>query len=168
MNMGAAEAVGEVLYFVHADTLPPASFQKDIENAIQKGYLYGGYRFKFEPSKAILRFNEYLTRFPWAWTRGGDQTLFMAKNLFEEVGGYDEKYVIMEEYDLMRKVRRKGAKMTVLPKYVVGSARKYEYNSYARVSMANSIIFQAYKLGVNPERLRRWYHGLLRHPKDLN
>lgn len=165
MNCGAQQAKGEVLYFVHADSIPPVSFVKDIQKAIATGYSYGGFRFRFNSPRRIFRINDFFTRFDWSWTRGGDQTLFITKELFETLGGYDEYFVIMEEYDLIKRARAVAGGMFIVPKDVVGSPRKYECNSYLRVNLANLLVFQGYVLGVSPPKLKNWYSKFLRPPK---
>ncbi|TCZ74070.1 glycosyltransferase [Flaviaesturariibacter aridisoli] len=63
MNWGAKHAKGDVLYFVHADTIPPANFRDYIHAAITEGYDMGRYRTRFESDKWLLPFNEWFTRF---------------------------------------------------------------------------------------------------------
>lgn len=48
MNLGAREARSTVLYFVHADTLPPASFAEDIQRELEAGQVMGCYRYQFD------------------------------------------------------------------------------------------------------------------------
>ncbi|MBN4062130.1 MAG: glycosyl transferase [Flavobacteriales bacterium] len=165
MNTGAKTAKGEVLYFVHADTTPPASFAKDILQAINEGYEIGCYRFKFNSDKQVLKLNSWVTRFDKIFFRGGDQTLFVKRKIFEELGSYDEKYVIMEEYDFIKKARKK-ALFKIMQDDVLVSARKYEMNSYLRVSFANFIVFSMFRLGASPQKIFDVYKTLIQHPKE--
>ena len=96
--------------------------------------------------------------------RGGDQSLFIEKSLFEKLGGYSEKHILMEDYDIIRR-GLKYAKFHILPFDVLVSARKYEENSYLRVNFANLIIFTLYYVGVAPTQLKSIYRKLIRHPK---
>ena len=80
MNEAAAIAKGDVLYFVHADTIVTKSFYADIQKAIAEGFEMGCYRYKFDQYKnPLLYINSFFTRFPMLWCRGGDQTLFVKK-----------------------------------------------------------------------------------------
>ena len=97
--------------------------------------------------------------------RGGDQTLFIKRNEFNIVGGYNPHYRIMEEYDFMRKAR-KQLKFKIIPKDVVVSARKYEENSYFRVNLANFIVFNLYRGGASQKKLISTYNSMLNHPKS--
>lgn len=166
MNYGAKQAKGDVFYFVHSDTLPPASFGADIEQAMQEGYEIGRFRFRFDSKKIMLRINSWFTRFDKMWVSGGDETLFITKNLFYELKGYDETFIIMEEYNLVQRAR-KTAPYKVIQKDVLVSARKYEHNSWIAVQRANLRAFRLFKDGAEPEFIRQTYYNMIRHPKDL-
>ncbi|GAC1481030.1 MAG: hypothetical protein NVS1B13_02560 [Flavisolibacter sp.] len=77
MNFGASIAQGSILYFVHADCLPPKSFAKDIRGSIQEGYSFGRFRTKFDSKNKILKINAFVTRFDLFIAYGGDKTLFI-------------------------------------------------------------------------------------------
>ena len=160
MNEGVQNSSGELLYFVHADTIPPASFMTDIQEAIDEGFPMGCYRFKFNSNKMILKFNAYMTRFDKLYCRGGDQTLFVTREVFEDLDGYRHDYRIMEEYDFMVRARKKY-NFKIIPKEVIVSARKYEKRSWFRVMLANSIVFQMFKFGASQDALARTYQRIL-------
>lgn len=161
MNLGAQKAMGEVLYFVHADTIPPISYFEDIFEALQKGYPIGCYRFKFESSHVMLRINSYFTRFDRIWLRGGDQTLFVTRDMFEKMNGFDEYFTIMEEYDFIRRARTL-APFRIMPRNVLVSARKYNNNSWLRVQLVNAKAVRMFLNGVEPEHIRSFYKRSLR------
>jgi len=160
MNYGAESATGEVLYFVHADTLPPKTFVADIRAALSQGYPLGCYRFEFNSPRKLLKVNSYFTRFDKMWCRGGDQTLFVTRDLFDELGGYCSKHLIMEEYDFIARAR-KNHRFKIMPKAVLVSARKYENNGYLKVQFANLIVFNMYRLGVPQEKMLKFYRSML-------
>jgi rSAM/selenodomain-associated transferase 2 len=156
LNLGAHAATGNILYFVHADTLPPLSFITDILAQLQLGHQAGCYRFRFDSDKWLLKINNFFTRFDFDFCRGGDQTLFITTQLFKKIGGFDEYYCIMEEYDLMRRTAP-HTKFAIIPKYVLVSARKYEKNSYFKVMYANFIAFRMFKKGHLPQQIKAIY-----------
>lgn len=160
MNAGAQEAIGEILYFVHADSLPPVSYAKDLLDAVSKGYPIGCFRFRFDSKRWILKINSWFTRLDLLWCRGGDQTLFLTRELFDELQGFCPKHIIMEEYDLILRAR-KAYPFRIIPKEVVVSARKYESNSYLRVQIANLIAFQMYRFGYPLQGIYDTYRRLL-------
>jgi rSAM/selenodomain-associated transferase 2 len=165
MNFGASKAKGDILYFVHADSIPPLSFPEDIKESLADGYQLGCYRFKFRSKRRILKINSYFTRFDRLMCRGGDQTLFIPKTLFNELGGYREDYIIMEDYEFLIRAR-KQAKFRIMPKAVSVSARKYDTNSYLRVNVANLTVFTMYRFGSSPQKMRNTYVKMLHHPKS--
>lgn len=161
MNAGARAAHCDLLYFVHADTLPPDTFAQDIAREINAGEVMGCYRYRFDSPRWILRLNAYFVRYQWLWCQGGDKTFFVQRAVFDEFGGYDERFVVMEEYDFLRKAMKKY-RLRVLPKDVVVSARKYERNSWLRVQLANIGAFSLFRWGTEPVRIKRFYQWMLR------
>jgi hypothetical protein len=96
--------------------------------------------------------------------RGGDQSIFITKKLFEKLNGFDSEHIVMEEYDLIRR-GKKIEKFKLIQDDVLVSARKYECNSYFRVNLANFTVFSLYYLGVKPRRLLKIYTRMINHPK---
>lgn len=162
MNFGASKARGELLYFVHADTRPPVSFVEDVLRSVEAGYEMGCYRYVFDTDHRALRFNAFMTRFDLVFCRGGDQTFYIPKALFEELGGYREDYLIMEEFEFLRRAR-KAHSFRIMPKNAVVSARKYEHNSYFRVNFANAVVFLLFMFGASQERMVKAYRSLLNY-----
>lgn len=162
MNQGAQYAKGDILYFIHADCYPPKSFVKDIHDYISEGYPMGCYRYKFDSDALLLKINSFFNRFEPLWCRGGDETFYVNRRVFDEFGGYDENYIIMEEYDFIRKARARY-KLKIMPKYALVSARKYEANSWLRVQIANLTVFRMFKKGETPEKMAKKYREMLNY-----
>jgi len=161
MNFGAQYATGNVLYFVHADVRLHPDFTTDIAQAIADGFEAGRYRFRFDSDSIMLRVNSYGTRFGGLMSRGGDQTLFITRALFDRLNGFDEHYVIMEDFDMIRRIEQQ-ARFAVIPKDVVVSARKYEANSWLRVQLANLTAVVLFACHVQPTRIARTYRTFLK------
>ncbi len=160
MNYGASRTMGEVLYFVHADVSINPDFVADIEAGVRAGYDAGCYRFRFDSDKPMLRLNSYGTRFPGLMSRGGDQTLFITRTLFDRLGGFDETFVVMEDFEIIIRIRQ-VARFLIVPKDVLVSARKYDSNSWLRVQLANLTAFSLFFLKVSPTRIARTYKAML-------
>jgi len=165
MNYGASLAIGEVLYFVHADSIPPPDFESDIQKAIQQGFDLGRYRTKFDSPKKILKINAWFTRFDLFICMGGDQTLFVKRELFETCSGFNENMQIMEEYDFCKRAREHG-KYKIMNDAALISARKYDTNSWLRVQQANSKIVRMYKKGASQQEMVNAYHQMLHYRKN--
>ena len=160
MNFGAQKATADLLYFVHADTLPPKTFVSDIHTAITDGFPIGCYRFEFNSPRKLLKLNAYFTRFDKMWCRGGDQTLFVTRSVFDELEGYCPRHLIMEEYDFIARARKKYP-FKIMPKSVIVSARKYDNNGYLKVQFANLIVFNMYRLGFSQKKMLKFYRNML-------
>jgi len=162
MNYGASLAKGNILYFVHADTFPPPTFIDDINNAVTNGFHLGRYRTKFDSKKNILQLNAFFTRFDLFMCYGGDQTLFITKQLFQNIQGFNETMLIMEDYEIITRARKK-AKYKIIQKGALVSARKYDTNSWFTVQKANYTIVQLYKKGASQTQMADRYKKMLRY-----
>ncbi|MBT8218992.1 MAG: TIGR04283 family arsenosugar biosynthesis glycosyltransferase [Bacteroidia bacterium] len=160
MNIAAAKSKGDVLYFVHADTLPPESYVTDIEDALDSGHTAGSYRFKFDSKSKLLGINSFFTRFDALVCRGGDQSMFITRELFASMDGFDEAFVIMEDFDFIRRLKKK-TDFHVIQKDILVSDRKYENNSYLRVQIANFLAFSMFKRGITQQRIKSFYERIL-------
>ncbi|MFM9952309.1 MAG: TIGR04283 family arsenosugar biosynthesis glycosyltransferase [Saprospiraceae bacterium] len=162
MNRGVEQSSGELLYFVHGDTLPPEDCIEKILHAVAEGYPVGCFRFRFDSDSWMLKMNAYFTRFNQIWCRGGDQSLFITREAFNALGGYRDDYRIMEDYDLIIRAREQYP-FKVIQDDVIVSARKYETNSYLRVQAANFIVFNMFRLGYSQETMASTYKRLLNY-----
>lgn len=156
LNLGAKHAHGDVFYFVHADTLPPENYFSLIEAAVQKGKPAGCFAYQFDSGKLMLRFNAWFTKFKGFYTGGGDQTLFVTKEVFHDLHGFDENFVIMEDFDFVKRIRKKYP-FKILKETATVSSRKYAHNHYFRVQWANTIALLQFKFGVHPHKIKTAY-----------
>jgi len=158
MNAGALAARGDILVFLHADTLLPADFHHQIVSALnQNGVAAGAFRLAIDSTHAGIRFIEAVTYFRSRYLRlpYGDQALFMRKALFEEIGGFSEM-PIMEDFILIRRLKRRG-KIVIVHEPVKTSPRRWLHLGIFKTWLINQLIVMAYYLGISPDRLGRWY-----------
>ncbi|MAZ37868.1 TIGR04283 family arsenosugar biosynthesis glycosyltransferase [Salibacteraceae bacterium] len=153
MDMGAKVATGDVLFFIHADSIPPQNFLEDIKTAVTTGYKFGCFRLKFMPSNGFLKFFEIFVGIPWLICRGGDQGLFITANFYKAVGGFTTSLHIMEDIDIIRKGVRKS-KFAILQSRMKTSSRDYIKYGHFRLQFAFALVHLAYWLGVDSEKLR--------------
>lgn len=165
LNMGAQIANANTLYFVHADSLPVISFAEDIQIAIIKGYRAGCFRYRFDSDALFLKLNSWFTQFNGLFAGGGDQTLFITRDFFNTLGGYDSKFCLMEDFELVKRIRKR-TKFYIIPKSIVVSARKYKDNSWLRVQLANLYVFSLFHMGVTPDKLKKSYSTLLNNESN--
>lgn len=164
MNCGASAAKGGILYFLHADTIPPKGYTSDIITAVNAGYSAGCYRLSFDYNHWFLKANCWFTRFDVDSIRFGDQSLFVTKNKFGEVGGFCEKHIVLEDQDIIRRLK-KIARFTVMQKPVLTSSRKYLENGICKTQSIFFIIYFMYRLGFSQEKLLMAYRKLIRQDK---
>ncbi|WP_235297549.1 TIGR04283 family arsenosugar biosynthesis glycosyltransferase [Portibacter marinus] len=143
MNYGAQHADHNILYFLHADARPPANFIVKIQEALAENQ-FGIFSYKFNSSKWMLKMNSFFTRFDGLFAGGGDQSLFIKKQNFQHLGGFNTKWRIMEDFDFFRRAKKTGLKFTIIKEPLVVSARKYERNSWWKVNYVNFSIFILY------------------------
>lgn len=156
MNTGAKIAKGEILYFLHADTLPPKKFDNLIIKAYKAGNNTGCFRMEFDSKNLFLRGFAYLSKINHTLCRGGDQSLFISKQLFEQENGFDERYLIYEDSEFIRRLY-KTTKFIVLPQKVITSARKYREKGWINVQFHFGMIHLKNYLGAGPNDLYRYY-----------
>jgi rSAM/selenodomain-associated transferase 2 len=156
MNAGAKGTSGDILYFLHADTFPPKGFDQFIIEEVKKGNPAGCFQMRFDHNHWWLRLASWLTKFRWRACRGGDQSLFITKSLFNEIGGYDENYIIYEDNILIDELYKRNT-FIVLQKAVTTSARRYEEKGVWRLQYHFLRIHLMKRLGHSPDRLYKYY-----------
>ena len=162
MNDGAAMAKGEVLVFLHADVKPPNGFFKDIIQTIKSGNDAGFFSYKFDKENFFLKLNASFTSKDGIFTGGGDQCLFIKKKVFEDLGGFDENQVLMEDFEFFKRMKTKKVSYQIVKNDLVVSSRKYSNNSYLRVNLTNFLLVLLFKFGYKAEKLKRLHNRLLR------
>jgi rSAM/selenodomain-associated transferase 2 len=162
MNHGARHSRGEVLLFLHADTrLPPDAFRA-IRRALDDPRCVGGaFRVAldargpaFTALATIINVRSRFLRRPF-----GDQALFVRRSVFDSLGGFRD-IEIMEDVDLVRRLRRRG-RLAFLSATVVTSARRWQANGLLWTTLVNQGAQMMWRLGVDPARIRRWYDARL-------
>jgi rSAM/selenodomain-associated transferase 2 len=158
MNAGARAAHGEVLVFVHADTLVPPTFVSDIKTALTDTDVVGG-RFDVELDEVSLiarllgRLISLRSRIMHSAT--GDQAIFVRRETFLCLAGFAE-IDLCEDVDFARRLKRTG-QVACLRSRVVTSARRWRRNGVFRTVLRMWLIKSLFLAGVSPAWLRRHY-----------
>lgn len=161
MNRGAVAAKGDIFYFLHADTLPPEYFDRDIRQAVYHGYDAGCFRLAFDNNHPFLSLFSWFTRFDIDIFRFGDQSLFLRKGLFDDIHGFDENLLLMEDQNIIKKIRKAGGRFTLLSKSVTTSARKYKNNGVLRLQFLFVLIWGLYYCGAGQDVLFHFYKSMI-------
>ncbi len=164
MNKGASVAKGDVLYFLHADSIPPKNFTGSILNAVKKNFSSGCFRLSFDHSHWFLKTSCWFTRFNVNAVRFGDQSLFVTKDVFQKTGGFKEHLLMMEDQEIIHRIKKHG-RFKVMNDVVTTSARKYLDNGVYRMQAIFFRIWFLYYLGYSQERLLKLHRRLIRKHK---
>ncbi|MEM1001446.1 MAG: TIGR04283 family arsenosugar biosynthesis glycosyltransferase [Bacteroidota bacterium] len=156
LNLGAESAKGNILYFLHADSMPPLGFDQFIVSEIEKGQQAGCFRLKFDSDHWWLRLAGWFTQFNWKFCRGGDQSLFITKSLFENIGGYDESYPIYEDNILTEELFRRNSHV-VINQPIKTSARMYKKRGIWKLQYHFWRIHFMHRIGATPQELCSYY-----------
>ncbi|WP_276388549.1 TIGR04283 family arsenosugar biosynthesis glycosyltransferase [Eudoraea chungangensis] len=156
MNLGASFAKGSIFYFLHVDTLPPVDFDKSIVSSIERNSEAGCFRLKFDSDNKLLRLFSWFTRINHRLCRGGDQSLFITKSLFEKCNGFNEDYIIYEDNEFIGRLYN-ATKFKVLAHQVKTSARKYEKIGTLRLQYYFGMIHLQNSMGAGPAELYKYY-----------
>ncbi|MGI9073188.1 MAG: TIGR04283 family arsenosugar biosynthesis glycosyltransferase [Bryobacteraceae bacterium] len=164
MQAGALEAAGSVLWFVHADTIPPPTALTEIGRALEDEQVVGGnFGLLFDGSTRAAR--RLTAIYPVLRLLGlcyGDSGIFVRKSVYEQVGGF-RALALFEDLDLLRRLRRIG-RFVHLPCLIVTSSRRFEQRNFALVWLHWTGLQFLYWCGVSPNLLARWY----RHARGSN
>jgi rSAM/selenodomain-associated transferase 2 len=160
MNAGARAARGDILLFLHADTVLPEGAGAAIVAALADAGTVGGrFDVRLDSRRPLLALVGWLmnrrSRLTGICT--GDQGIFVRRTVFEALGGYPD-IPLMEDVELSRQLKRRG-RLVALPLRVVTSARKWEREGVVRTIVLMWGLRLLYALGVSPARLHRCYYG---------
>jgi len=159
MNAGARAASGDILLFLHADTVLPGGYDGLIRRAMQSSAdtVAGAFTLKIDSPDRRLRVIERLANWrsealnmPY-----GDQAIFVRAAAFFGVGGFPEM-PIMEDFALMRRLGRVGG-IAHITEPVVTSARRWTKDGFYKTTLVNQAIIIGYMAGLPLKTLRGWY-----------
>ncbi len=159
MNQGAAAAGGDILLFLHADTrLSHDSLSQIVATTKQPDIVGGAFDLGINSDKKAFRVIELiastrsrLTKIPY-----GDQAIFFKKHFFNHIGGY-RNIPIMEDVELMQRVKKDGKKIKFISSKVQTASRRWEKEGIVYCTLRNWSLRTLYLLGVPPEKLKKFY-----------
>ncbi len=160
MNAGAEAARGDILLFLHIDTLLPDNAGERIQQVLQPGEaVWGRFDVKLSGEEpAFRRIESWINRRSrWSGVATGDQAIFVSREAFHQVGGFPD-IPLMEDVALSKALRR-IARPVCLDERVVTSSRRWERNGIVRTVLLMWWLRLLYTMGVSPHRLHRMYHG---------
>ena len=156
MNAGAAQARGDLLLFLHADTLLPPDGLAAIRTVLADPACPGGvFRLAFDQATPLLRFYAWCSHVQLPALCFGDRGCFVRRSVFEESGGYPD-VPIFEDLELVRKIHARGG-FVFLKTCVVSSARRFQKRGPLLQQLRNTLLWARYMGGEDPHALAHRY-----------
>ena len=162
MNAGAAGAQGDVLLFLHADTLLPLGAEQAIEAAVRRSgrtheYAWGRFDVRINGRPFMLRVVAGLMNWRSRLTgiATGDQAMFVTRRAFESVGGFPEQ-PLMEDIELSRRLLALSRPICLMDR-VVTSGRRWETHGVWKTIWLMWRLRWLYWRGVPAVELARYY-----------
>ena len=157
LQVGANHATGEILWFLHADTIPAPDCIRQMKRCLQNENVVGGnLTIRFDGERLAAKFLTWL--YPNLRKIGliyGDSAIFVRRDIYERIGGF-ASFPIFEDLDFIQKLKRAGEIIT-LPAFVTTSSRRFENKSFVLTFLRWTILQTLYWLGVSPETLLKIY-----------
>ena len=158
MNAGARQATGDILLFLHADSLLPADAVVAIERAVAGGAGWGRFDITIQGQPWVLKLVGAMmnVRSRLTGIATGDQGIFVDRALFDRVGGY-QAIPLMEDIALSKTLKRAAGRPACLDSRIATSGRRWEAHGPWRMIFTMWRLRLAYALGADPARLARDY-----------
>ena len=157
MNLGAAAASGDVLLFLHADTILPPDARSVIDAILSDPAVAGGcFRLRFDDDHPVLRVSSALSGLGFRLFHYGDCAYFVRRATFREMGGF-HAMPLLEDIDFWLRLNR-AHRVVVARASVLTSARRFRHVGVVRQQALATLIVLLYMLGVGAPRLARLYH----------
>lgn len=157
MHAGACAATGDVLWFVHADTMPPTHALHHILNALDDQRVCGGnFGLQFDGESVAARLLTFI--YPCLRVVNlcyGDSGIFCRRSTYHAIGGF-RPLALFEDLDLLRRLRKHG-RFVYLKCRIVTSSRRFENRNFPLMWAHWSTLQLLYWGGVDPNRLARHY-----------
>lgn len=155
-NAGARAAAGELLLFLHDDSILPRQAAVLTKSAFAEDDAeLACFRLRFDDAHWLLGLYGWFSRFDSLLTSFGDQGILIRRRFFDHLGGFPD-WPLFEDVELLRRARRR-ARVLKLPGVVTTSAVRFRRNGVVRQQLMNAGLIMRYLLGTAPTRLAELY-----------
>lgn len=168
LNAGATLATGDILWFVHADSIIPNNFKYHIMKALEPPGVVGG-AFKLKIFSELSSLNiisrvaslrSKISKIPY-----GDQGIFVTREAFNKVHGY-KNIPLMEDVDFCRRLKKVG-RLSLLQTGIQTCGRAWERDGVLRTTLRNWVYVTLFFMGYSPYKLyNRYYRKQLQHTME--
>ena len=125
MNTAAKEASGDILFFLHCDSILPKGFLEEIREALRRTPV-ACFGIRFKPSSPLMTICSFISnhRVYDRKVMFGDQGIFLGRELFFEMGGFPD-IPLMEDYQFSLNLKSRGIPMGLCKKRLITSERRF-------------------------------------------
>ena len=157
MNAGASASSGDVLLFLHADTVLPPGARQQIEEALADPCVLGGaFHLRFDVNGPLMRLQSLASNVrSYYAVPFGDQAIFARRAFFKETGGFRE-WPLMEDVDFAYRIKRQG-RLKMIRSAVTTSSRGFRKRGFWQTVLKNQLLLAGYHAGVRPDSLAAFY-----------
>ena len=166
MNFGASMAKGDVLWFLHGDSIPPVDALDQIANVLARSYEVGCFRLKFNSKHPYMFICGYQSnnRVRLRNIAFGDQGIFIKRKLFEKIGGYAD-IPLMEDYQLSIDIKQLGLKIGLASSKIITSERRFIAGGRLRTVWWMQVLQYKFRRGDDIEEIAKAYEEIKRKGK---
>ena len=122
--------------------------------------LAGCLKRKFDYSHWFLKMISFLTSYTDLF-RYGDQSLFITREIFERINGFNSKLIVMEDPEIVKRIK-KHTNFSLIDSYVITSARKFRKNGVYRLFFIFFLVLMMYHLGFSQQKIIKIYTRFIR------
>jgi rSAM/selenodomain-associated transferase 2 len=159
LNHGSQHAKGSILLFLHADTiLPSNAFDIIIKTVANTSHVGGAFSLSIDSDKrrykiisGLISYRSKITRVPY-----GDQAIFIKKEYFDQIGGF-RNIPLMEDVELMRRIKKNRGKIQIMKLSVKTSPRRWMKEGIVYCTLRNLMIRFLFYGGVPASKLVKYY-----------
>jgi rSAM/selenodomain-associated transferase 2 len=156
LRAATAASSAPIVFFLHADTVPPRTAVPCIDGALRSSDVVGGcFRLRFDERSMLLDLSAWFTRFETPLTTFGDQGFFVRRSTLQMLGGVPDQ-LFLEDVELRARLVRAGS-FVKLGEHVLTSARRYNSRGVIAGQLRNALIVAGYYAGLSPKTLSRFY-----------
>ena len=163
MNQGANASRGDIIMFLHADSILPKDFVHHVDAAMKTRNTpeWGCFRsidISLRPRNPLASFliNQAVAlRTKLLHKPYGDQCIFVKRKTFLELGGYADM-PLLEDVDLVSRLATRTPP-AIIPLEMKTSARRWDRLGVVRTTLLNQYILLRHAMGADIHQLAKLY-----------
>jgi rSAM/selenodomain-associated transferase 2 len=163
MNYGAMISTGDILWFLHADSIPPETALVQIRDVLENGYEVGCFKIGFDSQHLLMKVCGFQSnvRVRVRNIAFGDQGIFIKRELFELLGHY-AAIPLMEDYQLSMDIKKLGLKIGMASGKIVTSERRFLSGGRLRTMYWMQVLQHKFRRGDDIEEITKAYEAIKR------